>query len=794
MRSLLAGLTLTAAMASYASCPFNVSGTGTPTDAASFDALRDGVLITRYAQGLRGATLVAGTGAATPATDNLIAANIAALDVNGDGFLDLQDVTVINRALFGFSPNLQTTGVTPVNYATRTSSEAIKAYIANGCTLTFAAPANDQIAASRFLIQSTFGPSRSDINAFLALAPDAAVAGTDDHKKRRSTWLTQQFATPRLGRHFDYLLARKVEYDALSQTFYAEMSREAFWKQALKGPDQLRQRLAYALSQILVVSESGGSSDPFELAAYLDLLADNSFGNFRDILYKVALSPAMGEYLSHLRNDGGSANPNENFAREILQLFAVGLVNLNLDGTPATPLTASYDENTVKGFAKVFTGFTFDDPYCRTNDPGEPTYAIARSNCRDGYSALHPSWYWSPGDNPPANAGGETFGPVLAGWRRPMVAYAGKHSALSKQLLSYSYASPVSACVSAVATASSVNFAGGAVGEIAAINTTGSGVTTGTRVNATQAYATLNTAIDNIFCHPNVGPFISKALIKFFVTSTPSPAYVARVAAVFNNNGSGVRGDMQAVIRAILMDDEAVTPATTLTAGDYQKFGKLREPVIRLASMLRAFGGTTASGRYPLHYINDVEYGISQGPLQSPTVFNFYLPDFVPPGAVAAAGATAPEFQITTTTAIASTQNFLGSVISSSHNNNLYKQNGLGNFSGTCDTGSASTNVPECIFSDLSDLYAIQADTNALFDYINLVLLGGSLSSTNKAALVAALDGGFAPCQTPTSRPECVGSPSNDPYPYTNWQTRKRNRVKGALWLAVHTPEFQIQR
>lgn len=785
MRSLLAGLAVTATISVHAACPFNVSGTGTVTDTASFDALRDGVLITRYAQGLRGAALVAGTGASTPAADNLIAANLAALDVNGDGFLDMQDVTVINRLLFGFGADAQAAAVTPVNYATRTSTDAIKAYVAGGCTLSFAAPAADQVAASRFLVQSTFGPSRADINAFLALTPDAAIAGTDDHKKRRSTWLTQQLAMPRTGKHFDYLLARKVEYDALGQTFYAEMSREAFWTQALSGPDQLRQRLAYALSQLLVVSESGGSNDPFELAAYLDLLADNGFSNFRDILYKVALSPAMGEYLSHLRNDGGSANPNENFAREILQLFAVGLVNLNLDGTPATPLTPSYDENTVKGFAKVFTGFTFDDPYCRSNDPLEPTYAITRSNCRDGYSSLHPSWYWSPGDNPPANAGGETFGPVLAGWRRPMVAYPGKHSSEAKQLLTYTDGSPVSACTSAATIAKPVA-AGGSGGLLTAITITGSGVTTGTRVNAAQAYATLNTAIDNIFCHPNVGPFISKALIKFFVTSTPTPGYVSRVATVFNNNGSGIRGDMQAVVRAILLDDEAVTPATVLTATELQKFGKLREPVIRLSSMLRAFGGKTASGRYPIHYINDVEYGISQGPLQSPTVFNFYHPDFSPPGPVASAAAVAPEFEITTTTAIAATQNFFGSVITAGHNNNLYKQNGIGDFSGTCDTNSA-TNVQDCIFSDLSDLYAIQGDSNALFDYINLVMLGGALSPTNKAALVASLDNASAfPVYTLPATPTAAN--------ITTWQDRKRNRVKGALWLAVHAPEFHIQR
>ncbi|WP_395707328.1 DUF1800 family protein [Casimicrobium huifangae] len=769
------GALLLVSAGAHAACPFNVSGVGTLTDPASFDLLRDGVLITRYAQGMRGAALVAGTGTTAATVESNIANNLAQLDINGDGFLDVQDALVINRALLGIANSKQGAGTANVNYGTRTNAAVMQAFVAGGCNITFAAPSSDQVDASRFLIQSTFGPSLNDIQSFVALTPDAAVSGSN-HKKQRSTWLNNQLNMARSQKHFDYLLARKVEYDAAGQTFYSEMSRETFWGQALKSPDQLRQRVAFALSEVVVVSENGGSNDPFELAAYLDLLADNSFGNFRDILYKVSLSPAMGRYLSHLRNDGGAATPNENFAREILQLFAVGLFMLNADGTATA--TPSYDEDTVKGFAKVFTGFTFDDPYCKTGDPG---YGISRTNCRDGYSTLHPSWYWSPYDNPPNNTTtGEAFPPVLAGWAKPMIAYPGKHSALAKQMLKYNYASPVSACTAAVNLAKPAA-AGGADGLLAAINTTGSGVTTGTRVNATQAYATLNSAIDNVFCHPNVGPFISRHLIKFLVTSTPTPAYVQRVAAVFNDNGSGVRGDMKAVIRAILLDDEAVSPATTLTATEYAKFGKLKEPMLRLSAILRAFNGTSASGRYQLHYINDVEYGISQGPLQSPTVFNYFHPEFAPPGPVSTNGAIAPEFEITTTTAVASTQNFLGSVITSSNGNNLYKQNGQGDFSGTCD----STNTQDCIFSNLSDLYAIQASSSSLFDYINLVLLGGTLSPTNKAALASALDTAYPVYTLP-------GSPTAGNI--TTWQDRKRDRVKSALWLAVHTPEFQIQR
>jgi hypothetical protein len=253
---------------------------------------------------------------------------------------------------------------------------------------------------------------------------------------------------------------------------------------------------------------------------------------------------------------------------------------------------------------------------------------------------------------------------------------------------------------------------------------------------------------------------------------------------------------MQAVLRAVLLDDEAVTPATVLTtAPELMKFGKLREPILRLSSIFRAFNATATSGRYQLHYgLEDVEYGISQAPLQSPTVFNYFNPDFSPPGPVAQSNALGPEFQITTTTAIASTQNYFGGLVTrgGQYDNLAIQQTGIGSF-GTCNISTVAANYKpaDCVISDLSDLYAIQADSNALFDYLNLVLLGGQLSPSNKTLLIAALDhaNAYPPCATPASLPACTGGVNN-----ANWQNRKRDRVKGALWLAVHTPEFQIQR
>jgi uncharacterized protein (DUF1800 family) len=786
---------LATSQAQIANCPFNVSET-VPTGAPN--ALQDSMVLMRYARGTRGAALVAGTTLSQTTVETNIANNFARLDVNGNGLIDEDDAAIVSRMGFSFTAdrwfvprvtgsNSGTAGTgfaLASDFSTRNTQAGVQSFLNAGCALySWGSPTTPQLTAqheaSRFLIRSTFGPSRNDIASFMALPLDGTVSGSD-LKRRASTWINNQFVLTRPQTHFQYGLIRKAEYEAAAQNFYSELAREAFWKQALKNNDQLRQRVAFALSQVLVVSSNGGSGDPFELMAYLDLLADNAFGNYKDILKKVALSPAMGNYLSHLRNDGRSATPNENFAREILQLFSVGLFRLNKNGekilNSGNPI-AAYTEDTVKGFARVFTGFAHDDPYCKQNDPG---WAIPLSSCADGYGDTHPSWFWDPNRDDL----GPNFPPVIGGWARSMAAFPGRHSALSKQLLVYNYADypgaiSVASCANAITLASAATDPG----LLPAINTTGSGVTTGTKVNTTQAMQSIDAAIDNIFCHPNVAPFVAKHFIKFFVTSNPTPAYVSRVASTFENNGSGVRGDMRAVIRAVLLDDEAISSGTTLAVADQVKFGKLREPMLRLSAITRAFNGTALSGKYKWHYgLDSVEYGISQAPLQSPTVFNYYHPEFAPPGPVAQANAVGPEFEITTTTAIASTQNFFGSMATASPGNRLYRQSGFTDL-GDCDT---NTNVvADCVFSDLSELYAIHANTTQLFDYINLVLLGGTLSSTNRDALVAALDAAY-----PNTTLSATPTASN----VVSWQDRRRDRVKAALWLAVHTPEFQVQR
>jgi len=795
---------LTAPSVSLAVCPFNVVDGNSGTT----DSLRDGVLLVRYAQGLRGPALVAGTTAVAANVETAIASNAATLDLNGNGVFDLNDASIIARNVFGFSyqswmPEAPSGSTYPGAYSTRMTTALVKAFVDGGCTQpTFVSPANSEPTdAARFLIQSTFGPSRADIASFIALGGNQSA--------RVNAWLTSQLAMPRSGNHFDYLVTRRNEYTAggaPDYTFGNNLTRESFWGQALTSPDQLRQRLALALSEVLVVSEYGGSNDPYELAAYLDLLGDNAFGNYRDILYKVSLSPAMGRYLSHLRNEGSSSNPNENYAREILQLFGVGLFRLNQDGTKVMngpDPVPTYDETMVKGFARVFTGFAFDDLVCKGVAPPLP------ATCTDSQGGVHPNWYWEPyRDDLGVNAP-----PDMNGWKRQMVPFPGRHNKLTKQLLSYNYAtpvamgSPVAACTNAVTLA-----AGGGILPAPVVpgidEVTGVAVATNanggtTRTNRTQAYDSLNAAIDNVFCHPNVGPFIGKHLIRFFVTSTPSDAYVGRVAAVFNNNGSGVRGDMKAVIRAVLTDVESTPTGATVPAN----FGKLKEPMLRLSAIFRAFNARSYSGRYRIDGLDSLEYGISQGPLQSPTVFNYFHPEFAPPGPVAVANAIAPEFEITTTTAIAATQNYYGNIVtrndSAPSSSNVFTNQLIGG--NNCSVNTATSTDPSassrqhCLFGNLDELFALHADTSTLFDYINLVLLGGSLSAANKAKFVTALDSAYPTTATPvlvTTPPNSATSTQINTYnsALSSWQQRRRDRVKGALWLAVHSPEFQIQR
>lgn len=444
--------------------------------------------------------------------------------------------------------------------------------------------------ASRFLMQATFGPKESEITALDGSSLDA--------------WFTAQFAMPRQS-HYDYvwtLRTQGVDVDNFTNVY----AIESFWKQAVTGQDQLRQRTTWALSQIFVV----GDQDNVRNSAYYDLLAENAFGNYRTLLEKVTLSPSMGQWLSHIGNQkedlATGRLPDENYAREVMQLFTIGLWQLNADGTRKLDANnqpiPTYTQDDIRGMAKVLTGWS----YANCNPATESWYCI--DSARSGYYRIYDN-VQRPAPLPLNKA--EVYRDVT----KQMTPIAAYHSTSEKRIV------------------------GGVV--LPAGRT---------------AEQDLKDGLDTLFNHPNVGPFIGRQLIQRLVKSNPSPAYVGRISAVFANNGQGVRGDMKAVIKAILLDPEArdIAQATTATSG------KLREPVLRLSHYLRAFT-TPPVATVPRYDINPwwMQEVFAQRPLSSPSVFNFYSPAYSPPGEMATNNLVGPEFQIYHESTLVDSHNFI---------------------------------------------------------------------------------------------------------------------------------------
>lgn len=414
---------------------------------------------------------------------------------------------------------------------------------------------------------------------------------------------------------------------------------DAWFRNALSGEDQLRQRVAFALSEIMVVSQQGALVDaPYALADYYDLLARNAFGNYRDLIEEMTLHPAMGVYLSMLGNEkpdpARNIRPDENYARELMQLFSIGLVELNPDGSQKLDMQnqpiPTYDQSIIEGFAHVFTGW---------NWAGAPNFNLA-----------------FPSD----------FNQVV-----PMQLYPDFHDTGSKKLLG------------------GVVLPAGQTGE-----------------------QDLDDALDNIFNHPNVGPFIAIRLIQRLVNSNPSPAYVERVAGVFNDDGTGVRGDLGAVVKAILMDPEArPDPAV-------ERDGKLKEPLLRVTQLWRVYDARSDSGRYPIAAAFII---FGQGPLQSPSVFNFFSPFYAPPGEIRDAGLVAPELQIATEYQNTLVTNFM-----------LYQCFGLNQ--------TNQDRMPDDVYIDISEEMSLAGNADALIDRVAEKLLAGSMSPTLRDELAGMLE------------------------------------------------------
>lgn len=432
----------------------------------------------------------------------------------------------------------------------------------------------------RFMEQAAFGPSR-------AL----------DNKLRRvgfRAWINEQFVTPYPTipypnfsiRSFDPPLGcptygSSPEADLCHRNHYWDYNNKKWMMlEALYGEDQLRRRVSWALHQIWVVAH-GNISQQRGMQEYIEILDRHSFGNYRDLMYEMTLSPAMGEYLDMVRST--RQNPNENYPRELLQLFTVGLYMLNQDGSLILDgqgnRIATYDQEKINQFTKVFTGWT---------------------HCNNGLNSECPGAV-----------------PAIPNYIDPMhLATPANHDTTAKSLFNYAGApnQTIAACTNCATDAA----------------------------RRTYAIDSLNKTLDNIFYHPNIGPYIGKVLIQHLVTSDPSPAYVSRVAAAFNNNGGGVRGDMKAVIRAILLDPEARGSQKTDPT-----YGKLREPIQYMTNILRSFdvrAGTNGSpngapatppascqGRSD-GVFDWVMYNMGQNVYYPPSVFNYFPPDYAVPG------------------------------------------------------------------------------------------------------------------------------------------------------------------
>lgn len=444
--------------------------------------------------------------------------------------------------------------------------------------ITFAA----DYAAARFLQHAQFSSSEAEITSVKNMGASA--------------WLDAQMALPSSTGGWDWLAMRG--YNVIDSNKFYEMDYQAnymAWQQIMSSPDGVRRRVALALSEFFVVSISGVSTiswSQFAMGHYWDILCKNAFGNYRQLLEDVTLSIAMGEFLNTLGNQKEDAAtgrlPDENYSREVMQLFTIGLQKLNIDGTLEKVNGAPVDtftQSDVSNLARVFTGYQADDTEGFSDTVVAPTYRVRNV----GYT------------------------------RRPMVLNANRHSMLRAEFL-------------------------GAV------------VPAGT-----EGKAALKIALDTLFMHANVGPFFGRQMIQRLVCSNPSPAYVARVATVFNNNGKGVRGDLAAVFKAILTDVEA-TQDSGLTN---TSFGKLREPMVRVAQWARTFKVSSLKGTWKIGNPNySAVNALGQSPLQAPSVFNFFRPGYVPPStSLAAMQYTAPEFQLVNESTTASYINYLEDIL-----------------------------------------------------------------------------------------------------------------------------------
>ncbi len=507
-----------------------------------------------------------------------------------------------------------------------------------------------QAEAARFLMQAGMGASRAQISRVQQLG--------------YSAWIDEQFNLPLTTSRWDWLVSKGF-HDATYRNSEAGFDACA-WRKLISSPDVLRQRMTLALSEILVVSidglVNGGGWKSFAAANYLDMLEKNCFGNYRDILQKVTTSTAMSLYLTYRGNTKYNpitgALPDENYARELMQLFTIGLIKLNPDGSSVTKNgvpVESYSLEDITGLARVFTGWDFDLTTSNTTTPDYHRRALKQV----------PSKH----ENGTASFLGKTLPAGLAG------------------------------------------------------------------------EVQLGMSLDILFTHANIAPFISRQLIQRFVTSNPSAGYISRVSAIFINNGKGVRGDLKAVIKAILLDTEARSSANLSNP----RFGKVREPLLRFLAWARTFNANSPADTWLIGNTNDLGTRLGQSPLRSPTVFNFFRPGYVPPNtAIANASLVAPEMQLVNESSVAGYLNFMQFAVNGSRR--------VGDLS-----------------ADYRNLLPLADNATTLVNELNLLLAAQQISSNNITTIKNAI----------SSMPS--GTDSN-----------RLQRIHAALTLVLATPEFIV--
>lgn len=532
-------------------------------------------------------------------------------------------------------------------------------------------PATDAQAA-RFLTMATFGPTPAAIAELRSLGYHG--------------WIAKQLAMPASPmRPYVESLDKAVQNPGQNDRM------EAWFNNAVTAPDQLRQRVAWALSQIMVVSDqfAGLNQDPISLAEYYDMLARDVGGwtdanymphapTFYNLIYDVTLSPAMSHMLTYLRNVPANpkigTSPDENYAREVMQLFTIGLVLLNQDGTPKLDANGnpipSYPQSVVGAYARVFTGWSYTTGFY-TNPASYTSWSTAEY--------------------------------------QPLTCYDKYHDFGAKSLLSYTG-----------------NYGANSDAKTLPANL--------------PCASDLQQGLAVLVNHPNVAPFISRQLIQQLVTSNPTPAYVARVSAVFNASG----GDLGKVVTAVLTDNEALT-GTIPSQYPNLVFGKAREPLLKLTALWRYYGAASTSGLYTFP---NPQSNYAERPEGASSVFNFYSPSYLPPGELGDSGLFGPQFQILSETSTISTANDLASRVGA------YKGN--------------PKNTASTIAIDLDGLNALAGNVDTLIEQINHDLLYGQLSTTSHTAIASAVN------QVPASN--ALG------------------RTQTALQLVLASPEFAIQK